>query len=156
MHIKIIWVGKTRNLPIRTLSADYLERIRRLVACDVLETRDISKARGLRGADLLRAEGIEILRLLPEDGRTVILAESGTQLTSIEFARWFENEQNHGTREVTFVIGSPEGLSAQVAGRAHLKLSLGKMTWTHEMCRTLLLEQIYRAYSILRKVPYHK
>ena len=156
MHIKIIWVGKTRNLPIRTLAADYLERISCLVACDVRETRDISKARGLRGADLLKAEGVEILRFLPENGRTVILEESGTQLSSIEFARWFENEQNRGTREVTFVIGSPDGLSEQVAGRADFKLSLGKMTWTHEMCRALLLEQIYRAFSILRKVPYHK
>jgi len=104
----------------------------------------------------LKAEGAEILRLLPENGRTVILEESGTQFSSIEFARWFENEQNRGTREVTFVIGSPDGLSAQVAGRADFKLSLGRMTWTHEMCRALLLEQIYRAFSILRKVPYHK
>ena len=156
MRIRIIWIGKTKNLPIRTLSADYLERIRCLVPCEVFETRDISKARGLRGADLLMAEGTEIARFLPKACRTIVLDELGTQLASVEFARWFETEQNRGTRELAFIIGGPEGLSQQISGGAYLRLSLGKMTWTHEMCRVLLLEQIYRAYSILQKIPYHR
>jgi 23S rRNA (pseudouridine1915-N3)-methyltransferase len=86
----------------------------------------------------------------------VVLEETGTQFSSVEFARWFEAEQIHSTREIAFVIGGQDGLSTQVSARAHLRLSLGKMTWTHEMCRALLLEQIYRAFCILRHIPYHK
>ena len=156
MHIKIIWLGKTKNLPIRTLTDDYLDRIRKLAPCEVLEVRDIAKARELRRADLIEAEGSEIARFIPKCGRIVVLDEMGKQLKSVEFANWFDNEQNQGTREVAFVIGGPEGLSPQVASRAHLKLSLGRMTWTHEMCRALLLEQIYRAFNIMRNIPYHK
>ena len=156
MHIRIIWVGKTKNIPIRELSTDYLARIRCMVPCDILETRDLSKARGLRGARLTTAEGSEILKLLPVPGRIVVLEEMGIQLSSVEFAGWFEKEQAGALREVAFVIGGANGLSAAVSERADLRLSLGKMTWTHEMARALLLEQIYRAFCIIRNVPYHK
>ncbi len=156
MNIKIIWTGKTKNSPIRSLTTDYLARIRAMVPCDVVEIRDLSKARGLRGTELIMAEGAEILRFLPDTGRTVALDERGKQFSSEEFAGWFESEQMKGTREVAFVVGGHEGMDSRVAGRAHLKLSLGKMTWTHELCRVLLLEQIYRAFSIMRKIPYHK
>jgi 23S rRNA (pseudouridine1915-N3)-methyltransferase len=156
MQIKLIWVGKTKSSPIRSLALDYLERIRRLNACEIIEARDISKRRQLRGAELIEAEGRELLRHVPENSRVVSLDETGTQFTSRDFARWLESEQNGGIRVVTFLIGGPEGLSRKVSSRAHLMLSMGKMTWTHEMCRVLLLEQIYRAMCILHNIPYHK
>lgn len=156
MQIKIIWTGKTKNSPIRSLTTDYLARIRAMVSCDVVEIRNLSKARGLRGSELIMAEGAEILRFLPDTGCTVVLDERGKQFSSEELAGWFESEQMKGTREVWFVVGGHAGMDSRVAGRAHFKLSLGKMTWTHEMCRALLLEQIYRAFSIMRKIPYHK
>ena len=83
-------------------------------------------------------------------------AGSGKTSTAVEFARWFESGQNRGTKGVEFVIGGPGGLSSSILGRAHLRLSLGKMTWTHEMSRVLLIEQIYRAQCIVKKIPYHK
>jgi 23S rRNA (pseudouridine1915-N3)-methyltransferase len=156
MHIKFLWVGKTKNLSIRSLLSDYLERIRHLVPCEVVETRDLTKRRSLRPAELIAGEGEELLRFVPESGRLVALDETGKQFMSQDFARWLESEQNAGTRAVTFVIGGPEGLSPVVSRRAHLILSLGKMTWTHEMCRALLLEQVYRALCIIRNLPYHK
>ena len=156
MKFKILWVGKTKNAPIKVLIEDYLKRIRRFTPCDTQEVRDLSKIQSLRTADLIAAEGEEIIRHLPRSSRIVALDETGKQFSSEGFSRWMENEQNTGTREITFVIGGPEGLSRTIAQRAHLVLSLGKMTWTHEMCRTLLLEQIYRGLCIMHKIPYHK
>lgn len=156
MQIKFLWVGKTRNAPIGSLIADYLGRLRHLVPCEVIETRDLSKRRSLRPPELIEAEGEELLRQVPEAGHLVALDETGSQFTSHAFARWLESEQNTGIRTLTFVLGGPEGLSPLISRRAHLVLSMGKMTWTHEMCRVLLLEQIYRALCILRNIPYHK
>ncbi len=156
MRIKFLWVGKTKNASIRSLVTDYLERIRHMVSCEVTETRDFSKRRPLTPAELIAREGEELTRYIPESGRIVVLDEGGRELTSRDFSRWLESEQNRGTRVVTFVIGGHEGLSRMVSSRAHMTLSMGKMTWTHEMCRVLLLEQVYRALCIMRRIPYHR
>jgi 23S rRNA (pseudouridine1915-N3)-methyltransferase len=156
MQIKFLWIGKTKNSAIKSLVSDYLERIRHLVPCEVIEARDISKRSSFPAAGLIEAEGEELFRHIPAGGRLVALDETGSQFASRDFARWLESEQNRGTRVITFVIGGPEGLSRMVCDRSNLILSLGKMTWTHEMCRVLLLEQIYRAFCIMRNIPYHK
>jgi len=156
MNIKFLWVGKTKNASIRTLLDDYQGRIRRWIPCEVVETRDLSKTKSLRTAELVKGEGEDLAKHLPGHGRLVALDESGVQFTSRDFARWLESEQNRGERVLTFVIGGPEGLSRVISDRANLILSLGKMTWTHEMCRALLLEQVYRALCIMHRVPYHK
>ena len=117
---------------------------------------DVGKRRALRGEALLAAEGAEIRKALDDRSLAVVLDEHGRQFSSADFAAWFETEQDRGRREIVFVIGGPEGISPEISGRAQLTLSLGRMTWTHEMCRVLLLEQVYRAFSILRKIPYHK
>jgi len=156
MQLKFLWIGKTRNASIRELMADYLDRIRRMMPCEVLELRDPAKGRSLDAVHLVSLEGEELARHLPEHGRLVALDETGTQYTSPGFARWLETEQNAGARAVAFVIGGPEGLSPAICSRANTVLSLGKMTWTHEMCRVLLLEQVYRALCIMRRIPYHR
>jgi 23S rRNA (pseudouridine1915-N3)-methyltransferase len=156
MRIRILWVGKTKNSLIKALAADYLERIRHMVPCDVTEVRDPSRRRVLRREDMLLAEAAELTAARGTVGKLVALDERGKDFTSAEFARWLEREQNQGTREIDFVIGGAEGLSPQILGTAHMSLSLSRMTWTHEMCRVLLLEQIYRSFAILRNLPYHK
>jgi 23S rRNA (pseudouridine1915-N3)-methyltransferase len=156
MRFKICWVGKTQNASIRSLLSDYLARLSHLTSVEIVEVPDFSKRRGLRGSALLAAEGEGIARYLASDGRRVVLDECGTQFSSQEFARWIEAGQIQGTREIAFIIGGPEGIEQTLAAQAHLKLSLGKMTWTHEMARVLLLEQVYRALCILRNIPYHK
>ena len=156
MQIRFLWVGKTKNTAIQALLADYLGRLRHLVPCEIIEARDISKRRSLHGAELVAQEGEELARHLPASGRVVALDESGTQFSSRDFARWLQGEQQAGTRAVTFVIGGPESLDRVLSRQAHLILSLGKMTWTHEMCRVLLVEQVYRAFCIQRNIPYHK
>lgn len=156
MRFKILWVGKTKSAPIKVLIEDYLKRIRRFTPCVTQEVRDFSKIQSRRTVDLIAAEGEEIIRHLPQSGHIVALDETGRQFSSEDFSRWIENEQNAGTREITFIIGGPEGLSRTIVQRAHLVLSMGKMTWTHEMCRVLLSEQLYRALCIMHKIPYHK
>jgi 23S rRNA (pseudouridine1915-N3)-methyltransferase len=156
MNINFVWVGKTKNSSIKSLLSDYQERIHRWARCKIIEARDLSKEMGLPAAELVAKEADELARHIPERGRLVALDETGTQFTSIDFARWLEFEQNNGAQVMTFVIGGPEGLSAKISGKAHLKLSMGKMTWTHDMCRVLLLEQVYRALCIMHRIPYHK
>lgn len=156
MRIKIIWIGKTRNPSIRALTGDYLERLRHLATCEIVELRDLAKLRSLRGGELVRAEGAEIFRHIKGNPRVVALDEKGRQFSSEEFAAWLGREQTQGTQEVCFVIGGGEGLDRDISGKAALNLSLSRMTWTHDMCRMLLLEQIYRAYSILNNIPYHR
>jgi 23S rRNA (pseudouridine1915-N3)-methyltransferase len=156
MHIKFLWIGKTKNSSVQSLVSDYFDRVRHLVPCEIIEARDLAKRRALRPVELIKAEGEELGKLIPDSGRLVALDEKGTEFTSQGFSRWLSSEQNTGARSITFVIGGPEGLSDMISKRAHLILSLGKMTWTHEMCRVLLLEQVYRALCIMRNIPYHK
>lgn len=124
--------------------------------CEAIAVRDLSKGRSLRGATLLAVEENEILRAVPDGSKVVALDESGALFSSLDLARWFEGEQNRGTKGVAFVIGGPDGIGPRILANADLKLSLGRMTWTHEMCRALLLEQIYRALCIIRNIPYHR
>jgi 23S rRNA (pseudouridine1915-N3)-methyltransferase len=156
MHLRILWVGKTKNRPMRSLTEDYAGRVHRLLPCTVVELPDPARKKGFRGRTLCEAEALIITSALAPGFRQVALDEKGRQLSSVEFAHWFETEQNRGTKGLDFVIGGPAGLSPSVLDRAHLRLSLGRMTWTHEMSRVLLLEQIYRAQCIVRKIPYHK
>jgi len=156
MRLQFLWVGKTKNACIKGLATDYLDRIRHMVPCEVVETTDLSKKRSLKAGALVEGEAEEFARHLTSSGRVVALDENGTQMTSAGFSRWLESELNGGTRAISFIIGGPEGLSTKITSRAHLVLSISKMTWTHEMCRALLLEQVYRALCILRGIPYHK
>lgn len=156
MQLKVLWIGRTRNTSLRALTEDYLERVRHFFPCEVMEIRDLSKARGGRGRDLLEAEAEEIARALPAGCKTVVLDVSGKEMSSVDFARWVESELNRGTRALAFVIGGPSGIHSTILDGSRLRISFGRMTWTHEMCRVLLLEQLYRAACILRNIPYHK
>jgi 23S rRNA (pseudouridine1915-N3)-methyltransferase len=156
MQIKILWVGKTKNAAIKSLWTDYLERLRHLVSCEIVEIRDLAKVRGLRGAGLRSAEAAVLEAALSAKSRFVVLDAKGKEFSSEEFARWLQTEQVRGVSEIDFIIGGAEGVCDALLRRAHLTFSLGKLTWTHEMVRVLLLEQIYRAFCILRNIPYHR
>jgi 23S rRNA (pseudouridine1915-N3)-methyltransferase len=156
MQIKVFWVGKTKHPSLRSLQEDYLGRIRRWLPCETVEIRDLAGRRALSPAELVAGEGAAISRRLPAAGRVIALDEAGTGYSSGEFARWLESEQNSGVQALSFVIGGPAGLDRALTRRADRVLSLGRMTWTHDMSRVLLLEQIYRALCILHNVPYHR
>ena len=156
MQLRFLWVGKTKGAPIRALAEDYLGRLRHWIACEILELPDSPKRRSQRKSEALTAGRDGIAKYMSGGGKLVVLDERGKQFSSVEFAHWFDEEMQRGTRSIVFAIGGPDGLDKTADVNAHLRLSLGKMTWTHEMCRVLLLEQVYRAFTIIRKIPYHK
>ncbi|MEJ2108810.1 MAG: 23S rRNA (pseudouridine(1915)-N(3))-methyltransferase RlmH [Acidobacteriota bacterium] len=156
MRLRFLWVGKTKSAPIKSMVEDYLGRMQHFMPCEVLEARDPSRKRSLKADARIESEAGELEKHLLPSGRLVALDETGRQFSSSAFSEWFESEMNRGSRSVTFVVGGPDGLDRTISGKADLVLSMGKMTWTHEMCRALLLEQVYRAICILRGIPYHK
>jgi 23S rRNA (pseudouridine1915-N3)-methyltransferase len=156
MLIKLVWIGKTRDERLRALANEYAGRLRQFVNCVIVEVRDAVRTKQFDAESRRVAEAAEICRRLPARSRWVSLDEKGRALSSKQLADWISGEEQRGTREIAFIIGGPDGLAAEVLDRSQLKLSLGPMTWTHELCRVLLAEQLYRAYCILRNHPYHR
>src|SRR5262249_12102347 len=117
MRVKVLWVGKTRNPHLGALCAYYLDRIRHLTRCDVVELRDATRARRLTGDALRKAEAAEIERAISPSGRVVALDVAGRQFGSEEFACFFAAEQAAGVREIVFLIGGVEGLDETIRRR---------------------------------------
>ncbi|PYV15603.1 MAG: hypothetical protein DMG21_14595 [Acidobacteria bacterium] len=151
MHIRILWEAKTKNAHLRALESDYRERIARFVDLSVEELRPARASRGTRGG-LPPAERKLLEKL--EGCYKVFLDAQGREWTSEEFAEWLGQRAVGGTRELAFVVGGPDGFSAAFREQADLELALSRMTFTHDWARILLLEQIYRAFTILRGYPY--
>jgi 23S rRNA (pseudouridine1915-N3)-methyltransferase len=150
MKFKFVWVGKTRNKHFLALQQEYLGRLEHFVKCEIAEVRDAS------GADARSIEGKRILDKLNQSSFVCLLDVSGRATNSHELAGEVENWQNEAVKEVTFIIGGADGVSPEVAMRADSTLSLSFLTFTHEMARVVLVEQLYRAYTILRGFPYQK
>jgi 23S rRNA (pseudouridine1915-N3)-methyltransferase len=153
MRFRLIWVGKTKDEHIRALVEEYLKRLQRFVRCEVTEL-ERSPARADREG--IEDESRRILSALRTDALTILLDVEGREWSSEGLAAEVERWQNQGTKEVAFIIGGHNGVSTEVAGRAHLRWSLSRLTLTHEMARILLAEQLYRAYTIIHGLPYHK
>jgi 23S rRNA (pseudouridine1915-N3)-methyltransferase len=153
MLFRFIWVGKTRNQALRTLSEDYLKRLSRFVRCEVQEVRE-TNARSAREG--IEEEGRRILSALPADAFTVLLDVEGDRKSSHELSREVERWQSSGMKQVAFVIGGHYGVSDSVVARANSRWSLSPLTFTHEMVRVLMLEQLYRGYTIINGLPYQK
>jgi 23S rRNA (pseudouridine1915-N3)-methyltransferase len=153
MHLRLIWVGKTKNEHLRALVEDYLGRLRRFVRSEVTELRE-SAARTEREG--IEDEGKRIIGALHRDAFIVLLDVEGREWRSTELAVEIEKWQMSGRKEVAFVIGGHGGVSKEVAERAHLLWSLSRLTLTHEMARVVLAEQLYRAYTIIHGMPYQK
>jgi 23S rRNA (pseudouridine1915-N3)-methyltransferase len=150
MKFRFVWVGKTRDMNWKALQDEYLKRLSRFVACEVSETRD--PAHGTNA----EIEGTRLMELLNPKIFVVLLDVKGESLTSHQLAKRIETWQNRGAKEIAFVIGGAAGVSPAVAERADDRLSLSFLTFTHEMARVVLLEQLYRAYTILKGFPYQK
>jgi len=135
-------LGKTRRAELRAVLDDYVKRVGRYAATEVVEVRDESAM--LKPLDANRAA-------------TVVLVDAGGKtLNSEEFAKWLGELRDRGTRELIFVCGDADGFPEAVRERARQKLSLGAMTFSHELARVMLAEQLYRAFAILSGSPYPK
>jgi 23S rRNA (pseudouridine1915-N3)-methyltransferase len=151
MRIRILWEGKTKNPHLRALQADYASRIQRFleVKVEVLPAGAPSSGKG----EKLSASERRMLEKL-QGSRKIVLDERGRRWTSAEFAEWLGREAVAGTRDLAFLVGGPEGFSSSFRLQADLLLALSPMTLTRDWARTLLLEQIYRGFTILRGYPY--
>jgi 23S rRNA (pseudouridine1915-N3)-methyltransferase len=144
MKIKVAWVGKTREPAIQSLTAEY---IKRLSAYAQLEPLAVNSE-----AALLKL----VARTANRAASTLVLLDSrGRQFTSEEFARFLDEQQNRSPQPLLFAVGPADGFSAEAHKAASFLLSLGKMTLPHELARVILLEQLYRAFTILKGHPYH-
>jgi len=152
MRIRILWEGKTKDAHLRALQADLISRIEHFTGLTVEEIPPVRKPRprSKEGLSLSERNLLEKTR-----GSTrVLLDERGREWTSSEFAEWLGQQGLRGTRELVFLIGGPEGFSATFRKQADVLLALSRMTLTHDWARSLLLEQIYRGFTILRGYPY--
>ena len=150
MIFRFIWVGRTRDKNHLSLEEEYLGRLAHFVKCERVVTRDSAPY------DTTEIEGKRILEKLNPNAFVCLLDVSGRSITSPELAKEVEKWMIGGRKEICFVIGGAEGVSAEVAARADLRLSLSFLTFTHEMSRVVLLEQLYRAYTIINGYPYQK
>lgn len=150
MRFRFIWVGKTRDMSYRALQEDYLGRLGHFVNCEVVEIAD-AKPPGRK-----EIEGKRILEKVNHRTFVCLLDVNGKCPTSQGLAKNVEEWQNRGLKEIAFIIGGSEGVSADIAERADHVLSLSFLTFTHEMARVVILEQLYRAYTIIKGFPYQK
>ena len=154
MKITFLWVDKTRNVHLKCLIEDYWKRLEHSCELSLREVRSVKSETGKgRLADL---EGEKLLARVERSDYVVLLDSSAKSLTTEMFAAWLCKQRDQATRNLVFVIGGHEGLSEALRRRANFSLSLSPLTFTHEMARCLLLEQIYRAFSVIQGFPYHK
>ena len=144
MKLRIAWIGRTRSSPIQSLTAEYLKRLSRYAGCDALEL--MSETALLKLVEKSTSRTPPVLVLLDSRGR---------QLTSEEIANFLDYHQSHGTQELLFAVGPADGWSGATRGAANNILSFGKITLPHELARVVLLEQLYRGFTILKGHPYH-
>jgi len=146
MKFRFLWVGKTKDKNWRALQEEYLARLSHFVRCEIVELKDAGK----------EIEGKLILDKLNQSTFVCLLDVKGRSISSHDLAANLKNWQNRGIKEVTFIIGGAEGVASEVVERADNSLSLSFLTFTHEMARVVMLEQLYRAFTIIKGFPYQK
>ncbi len=152
MLLNFIWIGKTRNPHWLALEQDYLSRLEHFVSVRTHVVRE-AKSKPLE-AHRQEAQGIQ--KQIRSGAYTILMDERGTMLTSKDLAALITRHQHEGRKELAFIVGGASGVAPQVGERADFTLSLSRMTLPHEMARTILLEQVYRAFAIIHNLPYPK
>lgn len=146
MKFRFLWIGKTKDKNWRALEEEYFARLSHFARCEIVELKDSNK----------EIEGKLILEKLNPSTFVCLLDVKGRSISSHDLAKNIENWQNRGLKEVTFIIGGAEGVASRVVERADYSLSLSFLTFTHEMARVVMLEQLYRAFTIIKGFPYQK
>ena len=155
MNIKLIAVGKTDNPALQQLISTYEKRLSYYINFELQLLPDIKNSKSLSEEQQKIKEGELILSYVEPSHHLILLDEQGKEYTSIAFADELQKKMNSGIKQLTFVIGGPYGFSQAVYQRANSKLSLSKLTFSHQMIRLFFVEQLYRAFTILRNEPYH-
>jgi 23S rRNA (pseudouridine1915-N3)-methyltransferase len=139
MKLRIVWVGRTKNSSITKLSTDYADRIKHFLPMEISEIKEQ-----------------KLLSALDATDRVVVLDPKGKSWTSEQLARFLQQHMTSDPRRLTFVIGDFAGLPPEVKARGDVQWSLSSLTFTHELTRVVLLEQLYRALTIIHNLPYSK
>lgn len=155
MKINLILVGKTNSKTNESIIDDYSERVKHYTPFDVTVIPELKNTKSLSQDQQKTLEGEQILRQVQDSDYVVLLDEHGQELRSIEFATWIGKKQQAVSRRLVFIIGGPYGFSPAIYQRANEKLSLSKMTFSHQMVRMIFIEQLYRAFTILKGEQYH-
>ena len=155
MNIELIVVGKTDMKEVEALVAMYTKRLNHYVRFAITTIADVRNTKKMSESEQKRLEGEAILRLVSDSDHLMLLDEHGAELRSIEFAEQLQRRMSSGVKRLVFVIGGPYGFSDAVYGRANSKLSLSRMTYSHQLVRAIFTEQLYRAFTILKNEPYH-
>lgn len=155
MKTVLLVVGKTVEKHYITIINDYTERVKHYISFDIEVIPELKNTKSLSQEQQKEKEGELILKMLQPGDTIVLLDEGGKEFRSIEFASWMERKLNTVNKRLIFVIGGPYGFSPDVYAAANEKLSLSKMTFSHQMIRILFVEQLYRAMNILSGGSYH-
>jgi 23S rRNA (pseudouridine1915-N3)-methyltransferase len=155
MTIKFLAIGKTDNKQLQALIDDYQKRLGFYVKFEFEIIPDLKKVKNLSEDQQKQKEGEFILNKLNPTDVLILLDENGKQLDSVAFSNYLQKHMNSGIKQLVFVIGGPYGFSPEVYQKANGKLSLSKMTFSHQMIRLFVIEQLYRGFTILRNEPYH-
>ena len=150
MRFRFIWPGKTKDEHLRALVQEYFKRLQRFVRCELVEIREVPGAGGNE------KESARLNEALSGSSLTILLDVSGREWSSHELAEQVRRWENDSVKEIAVVIGGPNGVSAAIAEQAQKRWRLSRLTLTHEMARVVVLEQLYRAYTINRGIPYQK
>lgn len=155
MKIRLVTIGKTDAGWVRTGMDVYRDRLRHYIGFSVTELPDIKNPGAMNREQLKIREGELILKNLAPSDHVILLDEKGREFSSTEWASDLEDKLSHLSGDLVFVIGGPYGFSEAVYSRCRSKMSLSRMTFSHQMVRVIFLEQLYRAFTIMRGEPYH-
>ena len=154
MKIRLLVVGKTKEKEIQSGIDEYLKRLTRYTNFQMEVIPDVKVSKKMSAGEVKSLEGKEIIKRLDKDV-LILLDEKGKEFTSVGFSKWIENQQLNSTKQLTFLIGGAYGFSEEVYQRASSKIALSKMTFTHQMIRLIFIEQLYRAFTIIKGEKYH-
>ncbi|MDO6758909.1 23S rRNA (pseudouridine(1915)-N(3))-methyltransferase RlmH [Tamlana sp. 2_MG-2023] len=155
MTIKLIAIGKTDNKQLTLLINDYIKRLGFYIKFNLEVIPDIKNSKNLSEDQQKKKEGELILSKINTTDALILLDENGKQHDSVAFSNYLQKHMNSGIKQIVFVIGGPYGFSEDVYQKANGKISLSKMTFSHQMIRLFFIEQLYRGFTILRNEPYH-
>lgn len=155
MKFTLLVVGKTVEKHYIAAINDYTERTKHYTSFDIEVIPELKNTKSLSMEQQKEKEGELILKALQPGDVVVLLDEHGKEFRSIEFANWIERKMHTVNKRLVFIIGGPYGFSQAVYGTAQEKISLSKMTFSHQMIRLIFVEQLYRAMTILNNGPYH-
>lgn len=155
MTIKLIAIGKTDHKDLQSLMDDYTKRLSFYIKFSIDIIPDIKNVKNLSDEQQKQKEGELILSKLTATDVLILLDENGKQFDSVNFSDYLQKHMNSGIKQLVFVIGGPYGFSQEIYNKSNGKVSLSKMTFSHQMIRLFFIEQLYRGFTILKNEPYH-